>query len=157
MLASQLGLNSQQQLLRLCLSCNAAGPPFRLGPFSNHPDMPARTSSGGIDALLPNVMYADTRGAMHLGLEVEEHQKLVRALQQAQEETGMLTGSTAALEGAAAAAAAKLAADMMQLRKVQARKMQNVVLETRAAAQRAPAARVVVRRTRQINQPRRFN
>jgi hypothetical protein len=89
-------------------------------------------------------------------LHLQEHQKLVRALQQAQEDTGMLSASTAALEAAAAAATAKMAAEVLAVRRMQARAMQARVLDG-GAAQRAHPARLVVRRMHHINQPRRMN
>jgi hypothetical protein len=90
-------------------------------------------------------------------LDSQEHQKLVRALQQAQEEAGMLSASSAALEAAAAAATTKMAAGVLVMRRMQARAMQARMVEGAPTAQRTPAARSVVRRMHQINQPRRMN
>jgi hypothetical protein len=130
----------------------------RLGPFASSPASAGRpTGASPTEGLLPATMYVDTRGAMHLGLDTQEHHKLVRALQQAQEDAGMLSTSSAALEAAAAAATAKMAAELLATRRMQARAMQARVLEGATAAQRAPAARAVVRRMHQINQPRRMN
>uniref|UniRef100_A0A383W067 Uncharacterized protein n=1 Tax=Tetradesmus obliquus TaxID=3088 RepID=A0A383W067_TETOB len=128
-----------------------------LGPFGSAPDTSGRPAgASATEGLLPATMYVDTRGAMHLGLDSQEHAKLVRALQQAQEEAGMLHSSTAALEAAAAAATAKMAAELLAVRRMQARAMQARMLEDAPAAQRAPSA-CSVRRMHHINQPRRMN
>lgn len=137
-------------LFPVLLSC-------RLGPFGSAPDTSGRPAgASATEGLLPATMYVDTRGAMHLGLDSQEHAKLVRALQQAQEEAGMLHSSTAALEAAADAATAKMAAELLAVRRMQARAMQARMLEDAPAAQRTPSA-CSVRRMHHINQPRRMN
>lgn len=119
-----------------------------LGPFS--------TVRVPADNQLPKVIFADTRGTMHLGLDAEEHLKLVRALQETQEQSGLLSTSTAALEAASAAAAAKLTADLMHMRKAQARQAQNAYLRScTVEVQHEP--RAAVRRMRHLNQPRKMN
>eukprot|EP00775_Hariotina_reticulata_P005244 gene5244-5479_t len=135
-----------------------------LGPFNPFSDGAPVASVSALpshantwDMLLPPTMYLDSKGALFLGLEVEEHNRFIRALQQAQEDSGIIItdASIAALQQATASA--KAASEMMDLQRFAVRHAREVAVCATPALQKGPLQRSMMRRAGHINQPRRFN
>jgi hypothetical protein len=106
--------------------------------------------------VLPDTIFMDTKGAAHLGLDAEEHQKLLRALQEAQESTGTVNNAPPE----ATMMANKMADQIVDLRRAQVKRLRELEASSRASRQKGPSMRtqrVMQRRDHQINQPRRFN
>ena len=106
-----------------------------------------------MDGLIPNTIYADSRGGCHLDLDPSGDKRMAQQLYKAQSDSGLLTE-------AADEAAAKLASQQLVLRREkheQARAVQAHSLFAHATQDKTPPAKNMMKRMHVINQPRRFN
>lgn len=139
------GSPQQEQVVNVVTGKRALGP--WSGPFKSHPD------STLTDMMLPETIFMDTRGAAHLGLDAEEHQKLLRALQEAQEGGASVNPPRMDL------VAVKTDGQLIDINRALVKRQHELESLSRASCKKLPSRRqqrALLKRDNQINQPRRF-